>query len=77
LREQWTLLPLIILCFWIGIYPKPFFRILEPSVTRLVQTVDAAYLRHPAMPAVASTGATEPAGHEGAAHDQAPAEPAH
>jgi len=28
-REYATLLPLIILCFWIGIYPKPLFRVLE------------------------------------------------
>ena len=27
-REYATLIPLIILCFWIGIYPKPLFRVL-------------------------------------------------
>ena len=37
LREQWTLIPLIVLCFWIGLYPKPFFRILEPSIKRVVR----------------------------------------
>ena len=37
LREQWTLIPLIVMCFWIGLYPKPFFRIMEPSVERVVQ----------------------------------------
>ncbi len=59
LREQWTLLPLIVLCFWIGIYPKPFFKILEPSVTRIVQTVDAAYLKHPAAPVTAAAKAAD------------------
>ena len=32
LREQWTLIPLIVLAFWIGLYPKPFFRLMEPTV---------------------------------------------
>jgi NADH-quinone oxidoreductase subunit M len=47
LREQWTLIPLIILCFWIGLYPKPFFRILEPSIQRVVQAVDPDYMNRP------------------------------
>ncbi|HQU33581.1 MAG TPA: NADH-quinone oxidoreductase subunit M, partial [Thermoanaerobaculaceae bacterium] len=49
LREQWTLIPLIVLCFWIGIYPKPFFRILEPSIKRVVEVVDPGYLNRPAF----------------------------
>jgi NADH-quinone oxidoreductase subunit M len=53
LREQWTLIPLIILCFWIGLYPKPFFRILEPSIKRVVQVVDPDYLNHPTAQLVA------------------------
>jgi len=44
LREQWTLIPLIVMCFWIGLYPKPFFRIMEPSVKRIVEVVDPGYL---------------------------------
>jgi NADH-quinone oxidoreductase subunit M len=47
LREQWTLIPLIVLCFWIGLYPKPFFRILEPSIQRVVQAVDPDYMNRP------------------------------
>jgi NADH-quinone oxidoreductase subunit M len=47
LREQWTLIPLIVLCFWIGLYPKPFFRILEPSIERVVRVVDPDYLSRP------------------------------
>jgi NADH-quinone oxidoreductase subunit M len=47
LREQWTLIPLIVLCFWIGLYPKPFFRILEPSIRRVVEVVDPDYLKRP------------------------------
>ena len=37
LREKWTLIPLIVMCFWIGLSPKPFFRILEPSIERVVR----------------------------------------
>jgi len=48
-REQWTLIPLIVLCFWIGLYPKPFFRILEPSIERIVRVVDPEYLNREAM----------------------------
>ena len=48
LREQWTLIPLIVLCFWIGLYPKPFFRILEPSIARVVRAVDPDYMNRPA-----------------------------
>ena len=37
-REKWTLIPLIVLAVWIGLYPKPFFRIIEAPVDRMVQT---------------------------------------
>jgi NADH-quinone oxidoreductase subunit M len=47
LREQWTLIPLIVLCFWIGLYPKPFFRIMEPSIERVVRVVNPDILNHP------------------------------
>jgi NADH-quinone oxidoreductase subunit M len=39
-REIATLVPLVILAFWIGLYPKPMFRILERPVARLVQQVN-------------------------------------
>jgi len=39
-REYATLLPLIILCFWIGIYPKPLFRVLERPVQLIVEQVN-------------------------------------
>jgi NADH-quinone oxidoreductase subunit M len=38
-REVLTFVPLIIMAFWIGLYPKPFFQILEQPVNQLVQTV--------------------------------------
>jgi len=42
LREQWTIIPLIIMAFWIGLYPKPFFRIMEPTVNRLIHRIEVA-----------------------------------
>jgi NADH-quinone oxidoreductase subunit M len=38
-REVATLFPLVVLAFWIGIYPKPFFRIMEKPVNKIVATV--------------------------------------
>jgi NADH-quinone oxidoreductase subunit M len=38
-REVLTFVPLIIAAFWIGLYPKPFFQILETPVNHLVATV--------------------------------------
>jgi NADH-quinone oxidoreductase subunit M len=38
-REILTFVPLIIMALWIGLYPKPFFQILEQPVNQLVQTI--------------------------------------
>ena len=38
-REILTFVPLIIMAFWIGVYPKPFFQILQQPVDQLVQTI--------------------------------------
>src|SRR6266536_2526478 len=38
-REILTFVPLIITAFWIGLYPKPFFQILEQPVNQIVRTV--------------------------------------
>jgi NADH-quinone oxidoreductase subunit M len=38
-REILTFAPLVILAFWIGLYPKPFFEILEPPVNHLVYQI--------------------------------------
>src|SRR5713226_6340913 len=40
LREYATLVPLVILAFWIGIYPKPFFAFIEKPVQRIVEQVN-------------------------------------
>jgi NADH-quinone oxidoreductase subunit M len=38
-REILTFVPLIIVALWIGLYPKPFFQILEQPVNQIVQTI--------------------------------------
>ncbi len=40
-REIATLAPIVVLCFWIGLYPKPMFDILERPVADLVQKLEA------------------------------------
>ena len=35
-REKWTLIPLVVLAVFIGIYPKPVLRVIEAPVGRLV-----------------------------------------
>jgi NADH-quinone oxidoreductase subunit M len=43
LRELVYFAPLIAVAFWIGLYPKPFFEILQQPVNQLVQTVRPGY----------------------------------
>ena len=42
-REYATLLPLVALAFWIGLYPQPLFRVLDAPVRRLVEKVNPGY----------------------------------
>ena len=42
-REVAYFTPLLILAFWIGLYPKPFFQILEQPCNQIVQTVRPDY----------------------------------
>jgi len=44
LREFATFLPLIILALWIGIYPSPFLKRLDTSVSRVVARVSPQYI---------------------------------
>jgi NADH-quinone oxidoreductase subunit M len=39
-RELATFLPLIAVALWIGLYPKPFFQILDQPVTALVEQLN-------------------------------------
>jgi len=40
-REVLTFVPLLVLAFWIGLYPKPFFQILDQPVNQIVRDVRA------------------------------------
>jgi NADH-quinone oxidoreductase subunit M len=54
LREIVVFAPLILLAFWIGLYPSPFLRRLESSVARVAIRVDQKY--GPALAGVAECG---------------------
>jgi len=65
-REILYLAPLIILCFWIGLYPKPFLRVLEKPVNYVVAKVDPTYATAvaaaPIVPAAATAAPVPAAG---------------
>jgi NADH-quinone oxidoreductase subunit M len=41
-RELLVLVPILIVIFWIGLYPKPFFELVNPAVENLVAIVQTA-----------------------------------
>jgi NADH-quinone oxidoreductase subunit M len=49
LREHAVLIPLVVMAFWIGIYPRPFFAVIEKPVERIVRQVNPGF--YPAPPA--------------------------
>ena len=57
LREATTLVPLVLLAIWIGLYPKPLLRMLEPPVNAIVERVNPGYFSEtettpPSLPTV-------------------------
>jgi NADH-quinone oxidoreductase subunit M len=44
-REFFIFIPLIIMAFWIGIYPKPFLNIIDKPVEKIVRTVNPDYYK--------------------------------
>jgi hypothetical protein len=61
-----TFVPLLVMAFWIGLYPKPFFQILEQPVNQIVQNVrnpqagdavNAAIRREETVTPIATTAA--------------------
>ena len=54
-REYAVLVPLVAIAFWIGIYPKPFFAVLEKPIERIVQQVNPNFYQ-----GVTPVGKSEP-----------------
>jgi NADH-quinone oxidoreductase subunit M len=54
-REIAVFAPLLIWAFWIGLYPKPFFAVLERPTAQIVQRL------HPSSPPVSQAAANGPA----------------
>jgi NADH-quinone oxidoreductase subunit M len=44
IREIFTLAPILVLVFWIGIYPKPFFQLMAPAVEKLTEILQTALI---------------------------------
>jgi NADH-quinone oxidoreductase subunit M len=65
LREIAVFAPLIVCVFWIGLYPKPFFQILERSSAQIVERVRPGYFAERGLPnpltaaSASAAGATE------------------
>jgi len=60
-RELATFLPLVAVALWIGLYPKPFFEILEQPVAQIVEQVNHPKLYNAATPPVTVQVAVKPA----------------
>jgi NADH-quinone oxidoreductase subunit M len=58
-REVATFVPLLIMAFWIGLYPKPFFQILEQPVNHTIAIVRPDY---PQPGAAVNASTKEPEG---------------
>jgi NADH-quinone oxidoreductase subunit M len=55
-RELATLVPLVVLCFWIGIYPKPFLEFLHGPMREVAARVGGAPAEQSAQAAGPATG---------------------
>jgi NADH-quinone oxidoreductase subunit M len=59
-RELATFIPLVALAIWIGVYPKPFFQILDQPVQQLVRTVRGPDFGKPKVENAQVTPVVEP-----------------
>ena len=59
-RELATLVPLVVLCFWIGLYPKPFLEYLHKPMARLAATLQPQKFGAPPAAHAALTPAARP-----------------
>lgn len=66
-RELFTLVPIVILIFWIGVYPRPFLNVLEAPVDRVMNRLESAKMpvaKTPLKDAGIQVALTFPAGEE-------------
>jgi NADH-quinone oxidoreductase subunit M len=49
-RELVVMVPLVVWAFWIGLYPNPFFRILERPTAQIVERVNPGYYEAKGIP---------------------------
>jgi NADH-quinone oxidoreductase subunit M len=73
-REILTLLPLVACCFWIGLYPKPFFDVLDRPVSEIVERLEGNPV--PAVAQAAQNAAAAAGGAAAAPGESAPSGPA-
>ena len=69
-REITIMVPLVVLIFVMGIYPKPVIDKMDPAIKKLVAQVRPASMnvkRAPILMPAAQTGMEMPAGHNGGA----------
>ena len=62
-RELATLVPLMVLCFWIGLYPKPFLEFLHKPMGQLAQTIQPGKFAAPGVVHAAERETVPPAAH--------------
>jgi NADH-quinone oxidoreductase subunit M len=55
-REQLTLVPLVVLAFWIGLYPRPIFEVLRVPSEKIVMAVGGKTMTAPALAAAPDGG---------------------
>jgi NADH-quinone oxidoreductase subunit M len=53
--ETLSLVPLVALCFWIGLHPRPFFDVLRAPVRQIVEAARPGYYEAPAVADVLPT----------------------
>jgi NADH-quinone oxidoreductase subunit M len=73
-REILTLLPLVACCFWIGLYPKPVFDVLDRPVSEIVERLEGNPV--PAVAQAAQNAAAAAGGAAAAPGESAPSGPA-